>query len=196
MNKSERTRQDIIEKTAVLFNEQGFAGTSYKDLVNATGLSKGCIYGHFESKDEIALAVFDYNIAKLTNHFGEKISGLQNSIDRLLVYPTTLRNFLTLPAWQGGCPIVNTSSEADDTHPLLKDKASKALISWQKKIEHEIVRGIERGEIKSTTDVTEMAVVIVLMIEGAVMQTKVTGRLAELNITMGFVEKLIRNIGA
>lgn len=196
MNKSERTRQDIIEKTAVLFNEQGFAGTSYKDLVNATGLSKGCIYGHFESKDEIALAVFDFNIAKLTNHFGEKISGLQNSIDRLLVYPTTLRNFLTLPAWQGGCPIVNTSSEADDTHPLLKDKASKALISWQKKIEHEIVRGIERGEIKSTTDVTEMAVVIVLMIEGAVMQTKVTGRLTELNITMGFVEKLIRNMAA
>ncbi|WP_250255707.1 TetR/AcrR family transcriptional regulator [Chryseobacterium sp. Marseille-Q3244] len=194
MNKSERTRQDIIEKTAVLFNEQGFAGTSYKHLMAATGLSKGCIYGHFESKDDLALAVFDFNISKLTSYFEERISKKENSVDRLLVYPTTLRNFLTLPAWEGGCPILNTSTEADDTHPLLKNRASNALISWQNKIEQLILVGIERGEIKSSTDVTELAVVIVLMIESSVMQTKVTGRLLELNIAMGFLEKMIRNI--
>ncbi|MGE8424802.1 MAG: TetR/AcrR family transcriptional regulator, partial [Sphingobacterium siyangense] len=59
--KSENTKQLIIEKTSTVFNVKGYAGTSIKDVMSATGLSKGCVYGNFENKDEIALSVFDYN---------------------------------------------------------------------------------------------------------------------------------------
>jgi AcrR family transcriptional regulator len=93
MTKAEHTRQIIIERSAVLFNEKGFAGTSFSDLVAATGLSKGCIYGNFENKDEIAIAVFDFNAQRLSNYFESKLSQTENSIERLLVYPKTLRKF-------------------------------------------------------------------------------------------------------
>jgi AcrR family transcriptional regulator len=43
VSKSERTKQYIIEKTAPVFNEKGYAGTSLTDLENATGLTKGSI---------------------------------------------------------------------------------------------------------------------------------------------------------
>ena len=64
--KAEKTRLQIIEHAAVLFNQKGFAGTSMEDIMNATGLSKGALYGHFKSKDEIAVASFQHAVQKVT----------------------------------------------------------------------------------------------------------------------------------
>lgn len=193
-SKSERTKQFIIEKTAPIFNEKGYFGTSITDLTNATGLTKGSIYGNFENKDEVALAAFDFNFNRVTIYLKDRILNLENSIDRLLVYPKVYRNFLSIPFLKSGCPILNTSTEADDTHPKLREKASKALSFWKTSIENQINRGIERGEIKSDTNSSEVSVVLMSIIEGAVMQAKVTQRSTELRIAMNFLEKIILNL--
>lgn len=50
----EETRKLIIETAAKLFIEQGYDQTSIQDIINHLGgLSKGAIYHHFKSKDEI-----------------------------------------------------------------------------------------------------------------------------------------------
>lgn len=194
--KSENTKRLIIEKTASVFNTKGYAGTSINDLMNATGLSKGCIYGNFENKDEIALSVFDHNFARITQHMKERILATEHSIERLLVYPQTYKNYFRYPYLQAGCPILNTATEADDTHPKLKESAQKALNFWKTSIENQIKRGIERNEINADTDPTEMAVIMISMIEGAFMQAKVNSHMAELTIAMSFLEKLIKSIEA
>lgn len=189
ISKAERTRQLIIEKTAPLFNAKGFAGTSLNDLVAATGLTKGSIYGNFENKDDVALAAFDYNFAAVNAYMKEKILASEHAVDRLLAYPQVYRNFLKIPFLQPGCPILNTATEADDTHPLLRKKAAAALVFWKKAVENQVKRGIERGEIKPATDPAEVAVILVALIEGAIMQAKLTGRSTDLNTTMDFLEK-------
>lgn len=193
-SKAERTRQFIIEKTAPVFNAKGYAGTSINDLMTATGLSKGSIYGNFENKDEVALAVFDYNFEKVLNYLKGKLLATESPIERLLVYPQVYRNFLTIPFLQTGCPLLNTSTEADDTHPLLKEKAAKALLLWKKSIENNVKKGIEIEEIKPEVNPTEVAVIIISMIEGAIMQAKVSGRTTELKIAMDFLERTIINL--
>ena len=125
-----------------------------------------------------------------------RILATDNSIERLLVYPNTYRNYFRYPYLQAGCPILNTATEADDTHPKLKAKAAKALDFWKMAIENQIKRGIVRKEIKEETDPVEVAVIMISVIEGAFMQAKVTGRTAELNIAMDFLDKLIRNLKA
>ena len=112
----------------------------------------------------------------------------------MLVYPETYANFLKIPFLKAGCPILNTSTEADDTHPALKEKAAEALRFWKKSIENQIKRGIERGEIKPQTDPTTVAVVVMSLIEGAVMQAKVTGRSTELKIAMHFLVQLLEDL--
>jgi AcrR family transcriptional regulator len=193
-SKSELTRQFIIEKTAPVFNEKGYAGTSMTDLENATGLTKGSIYGNFENKDEVALAAFDYTFNKVSNYIKEKTSATENAIERLLVYPRVYRNFFKIPFLKAGCPILNTSIESDDTHPPLKEKATDALQAWKKSVENQIKRGISRNEIKADTNPTEFAVVLIALIEGAIMQAKLTERNKELGITMDCLEKLILSI--
>ncbi|MDN3725139.1 TetR/AcrR family transcriptional regulator [Aequorivita sp. SDUM287046] len=191
MTKSENTKQLIVEKTAVVFNTKGYAGTSMNDIMAATGLSKGCIYGNFENKDDVALAAFDYNHGKVNEHMKVKISATDNSIERLLVYPHTYKNYFRYPYLLAGCPILNTSTEADDTHPKLKERAVRALDFWKTSIENQIKRGIERKEIMEDTNPTEIAIVMISMIEGAFMQAKVTNRTKELRIAMDFLEKII-----
>jgi AcrR family transcriptional regulator len=194
LSKAERTRRWIIEKTAPVFNEKGFAGTSLQDLTEATGLTKGSIYGNFSGKDEVALAAFDYNFARVTAYLKEKILASDHAIDRLLVYPNVYRNFLKIPFLQPGCPILNTSTEADDTHPALRRKAADALAFWKHSLENQVKRGIARKEIKASADPTAFAVVVISLIEGAVMQAKVTGRSHELRTAMDFLEKMIRDM--
>jgi AcrR family transcriptional regulator len=194
LSKAERTRQFIIEKTAPIFNEKGYAGTSLTDLTTATGLTKGSIYGNFEGKDEVALAVFDHNHNKVNAYIKSKLLATENAIDRLLVYPETYRNYLKIPFLRTGCPILNTATEADDTHPALKEKAANALSFWKKAVENQIKRGIARAEIKTDTNPAEIAVVLISLIEGAFMQAKVTGRTAELKIAMDYLEKMILSL--
>lgn len=195
-SKSERTRQFIIEKTAPVFNANGFAGTSLTDLTNATGLTKGSIYGNFGNKDEVALAVFDYNFNRVTAHMKAQIEMVTHSIDRLKKYPQVYRNFLKIPFLKTGCPILNTSTEADDTHPELNKKAADALALWKRAVENQVKRGMERSEIRRDADPTQVAVIIMSMIEGAIMQAKVTRRSTELHIAMDFLEKLIEDLRA
>lgn len=196
LSKAERTKKFIIEKTAPIFNAQGYAGTSLADLTQATGLTKGSIYGNFENKDEVALAAFDYNFGRVTEYIKSKMLAVENAIDRLMVYPEVYSNFLQIPFLKPGCPILNTSTEADDTHPALRGKATEALNYWKRSIENQIKRGIERKEIKKETDPTRMAVIIMSLIEGSVMQAKVTGRPAELKIAMDFLNEIITGLRA
>lgn len=196
LSKAERTRQYIIEKTAPIFNEKGYAGTSMHDLTQATGLTKGSIYGNFENKDEVALAAFDYNFNTVTHYIKAQILATENSIERLLVYPKVYRKFLILPFLQPGCPILNTSTEADDTHPKLREKAAKALAFWKTSIENQIKRGIVRGEIKQTTNPTLIAIILISIIEGSIMQAKVVQNAKDLKVAMDYIEKMILDIKA
>lgn len=194
MSKAERTKQFIIEKTAPIFNAKGYVGTSMNDLTEATGLTKGSIYGNFENKDEVALAAFDYNYSTIVSYLKKQVEARPKMIDRLLVYPETYRIFLELPFLKAGCPILNTATDADDTHPLLRAKAVAALKFWKTAIEKSINTGIERNEIKATTNVHEFSYILMSLIEGAVMQAKVTGNPEALKVTMNYLESMIEDL--
>lgn len=193
-SKSDRTKQFIIERVAPVFNMKGYCGTSLSDLTTATKLTKGSIYGNFRNKNEVALAAFDYNFKHVTKYLKERILAHENSIDRLLVYTNVYRNFLKIPFFKAGCPILNTATEADDTHPELKEKTKKALYFWKISIENQIKRGISRKEIKSDVNPTDIAIIMISLIEGAIMQAKVTGKYTELRTSMNFLENYIMSL--
>lgn len=50
MRKGEIIRRGIIRKAAPIFNQKGYEGAALSELMEATGLEKGGIYQHFESK--------------------------------------------------------------------------------------------------------------------------------------------------
>ena len=126
MTKGERTRQLIIEKAAPLFNKNGYAGTSLSDIMKVTGLAKGGVYGNFKNKDEIAAVTFEYAYNKIKNAILMKLSGCTTSVEKLVNILHFYRSYITHPPIEGGCPLLNTSVEADDSFPFLKTRARAA----------------------------------------------------------------------
>lgn len=194
MNKAERTRQFIVEKTAPIFNTKGYAGTSLSDMTEATGLTKGSIYGNFENKDEVALAAFDHNLGCVQAVLRKELDKKSRTLDKLLVYADVYENHLDHPFPEGGCPILNTAIEADDTHPALRKKAASALRTWQGNIASLIAQGMKSKELAKGTDPDKAALAVVAMIEGAVMISKLTGRQEDRKAVMAAVGDYLRGL--
>ena len=57
--RSERTREALLTRCLQLFAERGFASTSVDDVARAAGVTKGAMYWHFSSKEEIFHAILD-----------------------------------------------------------------------------------------------------------------------------------------
>src|SRR5499425_2632800 len=53
-------RQEILRTAARLFQQQGYDGTSMNDVAAALKLSKGGLYHHFQSKDEILFEIMNH----------------------------------------------------------------------------------------------------------------------------------------
>ncbi|WP_149207651.1 TetR/AcrR family transcriptional regulator [Flavobacterium johnsoniae] len=195
MSKAQRTKQFIIEKTAPIFNMKGYSGTSMSDITEATGLTKGSIYGNFANKDEVALAAFRFNVKKLHDIFAREIEKEKTFKGKLLVYPRLYSDYYDLRVTQGGCPIINTATEADDTHPVLKKKVERVILSWKEQLVYFIEQGILLGEFKAPSiDPEKTALTIIAMIEGAVMIAKITGNLSTLADIMLSVTKIIEDL--
>lgn len=191
LSKAERTRSFIIESTAEVFNKKGYAGTSLTDLTNATKLTKGSIYGNFVNKEEVAVAVFDYNCSRIFHLIQRKVSRAVTFYDKLMVYIHVYKELIRSYPDQGGCPILNTAVEADDTNVLLKEKAAAAVWGWKDSLAELIESGIRTGEFKKDINITQVSLSIMALIEGGMMITRVTGDLANMDAILDTVELII-----
>lgn len=191
MSKAENTKAYIVEKTAAIFNKKGYAGTSLTDLTEATGLTKGALYGNFKNKDEIALAVFEHNVEIVKEIIFARNVSYTDPLDQLLAIPALIKQHFSRLAAHGGCPILNTSVEADDNQPVLKKKVVQAIKSWRNNIESIIEKGIHEGSIKKEADPSKYALLFLTLMEGSMMLTKITGDLAFLHKNMDYMKKVI-----
>jgi len=168
MSKGQETRQEIVQKAAALFNRKGYEGTALSDLMEATGLQKGGIYRHFDSKEELAGEAFDYAWQTAMKVRQAGVEECANSLDQL---KQMVRNFVErreglIP---GGCPLLNTAIDSDDGNAMLRAKARKAMKQWLDRIRTFAEQGIERSEIKSSVDPEKLATLIVGTLEGSLM---------------------------
>lgn len=67
MGNPDHTRQKILEVAYQLFVEQGYQGTSLSQIIEKTGLSKGAIYYHFSSKEDLFQSAFVWKVQNLVH---------------------------------------------------------------------------------------------------------------------------------
>lgn len=181
LSKADKTKQLIIEKSAPLFNQKGYAGTSMNDIMAATGLTKGGLYGNFGSKDEIAALSFEYSYNKLRTELVFKIKQQSTCLDKLYAILNFYRNYSIHPNIEGGCPLQNTAIDADDAYPFLKKKAKQALHEMLGGLVLIIDNGIKYKELKASLNASREAEIIFAQIEGGIMMAKVSDDVKMLN---------------
>ncbi|GAA4315691.1 TetR/AcrR family transcriptional regulator [Nibribacter koreensis] len=170
--KAEQTRQRIIEQAAVLFNLKGFAGTSYQDLIEATGVTKGCLYGHFASKEELAVEAFEYAAQILIDKVGEAMAPYAHAGQRLRALLQFYHTYLSKPVLAGGCPVLNTVVEADDNQPALHARVILVLNRLHKGVYKLIELGKAQGHFKASANAQDLATFFVATVEGGILLGK------------------------
>jgi len=170
MNKGEETRQRIIAAAAPIFNKQGYAGCALSDIMAATGLEKGGVYRHFESKEEIADEAFDYawTISMALRRQG--MEEIPNHVDRLKKHIAAFVSRSTIP---GGCPLLNTGVDSDNGNPILRERVQKALRGWEKMLRTTLTEGIAAGTVREDVDADKVARLIISGLEGGMLVSRI-----------------------
>ncbi|MFK8105410.1 MAG: TetR/AcrR family transcriptional regulator [Saprospiraceae bacterium] len=167
-----RTKQEIIAKAAPIFNVYGYAGSKMQLIVAATGFQKGGIYCHFDSKLDLAKAAFLYNCSLLEKAYLKKINPADSPRKQLLQFFENYRNFIARPTIKGGCPIMNTATEVDDTNKEFRLLAKSALKTLSLRIEAILQAGKESGDFRATIDPQKEVNFFFATLEGAIMIAK------------------------
>jgi AcrR family transcriptional regulator len=172
VRKGAATRRRIVELAAPVFNQRGYVGASMRDLVEATGLEKGGIYNHFGSKEQLALEAYDHAMSIVTDALARSQRPDHDAIERLQSMIRSFGRAARTPQIEGGCPIMNTAIEADDTHAELRDRARTSMTLWHRLIGRIVKDGVAAGTVVPGTDSYALASILTSALEGGLMLSR------------------------
>ena len=166
--KGTRTRQNIITKALQLFCVKGYYNTSINDILQATGLTKGGLYGHFASKEDLWYAVYDEAL-----RIWRKVvfKGIQSSADPLeriqTLIANDIKNKLGNHVFEGGCffhsMLVELSGQsvAMSSHLMQGfNQLAGLLCAWLEQAEQQEL-------LKESLNFNEIANYIIISLNGA-----------------------------
>lgn len=190
--KAEKTTAYIIETVAPIFNKFGYIGTSMSDLTEATGLTKGAIYGNFENKEALALSAFEHNRNILLKEVHEKLSVSGKALDKVFSLIHFYRHYdvFTLPL--GGCPILNVGVDSQHNNTLLAAAAKETVKEIEGEIAIVLENGQNNGEIRLPVPPLQFAKQMYTMLQGAVAMATMTRDRKYLVNTVAYLEQLIK----
>jgi AcrR family transcriptional regulator len=189
--KAERTTAYIIETVAPIFNKLGYVGTSMSDLTEATGLTKGALYGNFENKDSLALAAFEYNSKKLLSKVDEKLNSGGTALERLFVLTDFYRHYDEFTEKLGGCPIVNVGIDSKNNNSQLLAATKETIRIIEGKIALVLENGVNNNEIRLPVTPLQFSKQLFTMLQGAITMATITSDRKYLINTVAYLDQLI-----
>lgn len=161
------TRQNIVDKSLHLFSVKGYYNTSVNDILDATGLTKGGLYGHFKGKKEIWHAAYAQAVIIWKEIVFKGIEKTDNPLHRIeKALDNDLRHYLGGNVFEGGCfflnMLVELSGQSRQMSQFVLDGImgfSGLMAKWLKEAEGKKI-------IRPGLDHDEMAAFLVTTING------------------------------
>ncbi|MGB2684929.1 MAG: TetR/AcrR family transcriptional regulator [Olleya sp.] len=165
--KSELTKQIILDESFKLFYENGFKTTSVDKIMKATKLTKGAFYHHYKNKKELGLAVISLKVQKRV--YKGMIDPLFQSGNAIQILETTfLERLKSFPVYekQHGCPMNNFINEVGDLEVAYQLVLRRIIDDWKKALIQLIERGQYENTIKKNISSNAIAVYLISAFEG------------------------------
>ena len=194
MRNPEVTKETILKKSGILFNTQGYKATSISNITDATGLTKGAIYRHFTSKDDLEIETLTHLSALMNEKIRGRIKAETTAGNKLRAVVQFFESYISNPPIEGGCPLLNAAIEADDAHPQLRRTALKILNGLRSGLISILEKGIYYKQLKRGIDKELYATLIIASLEGSIMMSKLSGNDDDIKRTIKHLEKQIAEI--
>ena len=167
-SKGDLTKEKILKVATRLVHKNGIGDTSINDLISATGLKKGSLYFHFQSKDALILAIMEKTRAGFVKFLDSALSGetpgesLDNFLERVLEKHRSA-------GFVGGCIFGNTALEVSDKDKRFSSFVKDVFAEWIEKIREVVVAAQISGQVRNDIPTSALACHIVSSIEGGIM---------------------------
>ncbi|MGW8554390.1 ScbR family autoregulator-binding transcription factor [Streptomyces tubercidicus] len=164
-----RTRRVILEAAASVFDEQGYDRATIAEVLDRAGMTKGALYFHFASKEQLALAVLEEQVLDIAVE-PQKIK-LQEFVDSGQVLAFRLRSD---PIQRGAARL---AVEQGSNHLDRK----QSMLSWTRFVVGMLNEARDRGEILDSIVVQETAELFVGAFAGLQMMSQALTNRADLS---------------
>lgn len=192
--KSEATRQLLIEVAYSLFYTNGLQQTSIDTITSKVNLSRGAFYHHFKNKKELILAVikskvhdriYDAMIVPLHRN-GDPISILCDTFSK------RLKSF-TKEEKELGCPLNKFVTELGE-YKQYNFVLMNTIEEWKKAIENLLFKAIKEHLINSDINISSTALFLISAYEGIRMIRKIDNGDEKLDECIESILKYIRSL--
>lgn len=163
----ERSRQAILHTAAQLATVEGLEGLSIARLADASGISKGGLYAHFGSKEELQLATIETAGEIFEREVVAKGVAAPPGRTRILAIANAFLEHLERRVFPGGCFFASAAAEFD-THPgRVMQEIAQFQRGWMDLIERTVTEARDLGELDAATDPQQLAFELNAMLVGA-----------------------------
>jgi len=166
--KGNQTRRKIIEKSLQLFSVKGYYNTSVSDILSATGLTKGGLYGHFASKEDIWYAVYDEAVRIWK---GIVFNGIRNDSDPLKriekFVANDMQDYLGADVFEGGCFFLNMLVELSGQSASMSRQILRGFVRLSGLLRSWLEEADNKGMLQAGLDFKEVANFIIISLNGA-----------------------------
>jgi len=152
--RAERTRQRLLDAAGQRFAQGGFAKTTVEEIARTAGVSKGLVYHHFRSKDEVLRAVLERTIEQWQQLTGSAVINHQPAFIPALrqMAHDTIR-------WAQHNPMVLAMIRMD---PLVLlsvgfEPVRDEMLAFEGRLERGLRDAIATGELRPDLDVPRTA---------------------------------------
>jgi len=158
-------RSEVLDRAMVLFWRRGYEATSIQDLVEATGINRGSIYGTFGDKQGLFLAVLDHYSEKIAKPMMSELSDPdpRRAIERML---DSIVRRTSDPSFPRGCLNTNTSLECPATGDAITRKIAAGFGQQESAIYRVLHRAQVEGLLDSSLDLRALARFFVAVAQG------------------------------
>jgi len=159
----EETRARLLEAAFAEFYKNGFQGGSINRIVKEAGATKGALFHHFKSKNDLG-----YAVAREIIHPGLKTrwtDPLAESDDPIRDLKRIFRQCLNEQLDNGqlaqGCPLNNLALEMSPLDERFRKTLEKIYGSWRESLAAAFARGIKAGKVRKSVSPEKVAAFIV-----------------------------------
>ncbi|EAR62259.1 TetR/AcrR family transcriptional regulator [Neptuniibacter caesariensis] len=163
---AEFDRTDVLEKAMEVFWRTGYNATSITDLVNATKLKPGSLYGAFQSKRGLFLEVIDTYAERSINRAEVAFSNAASPLEGIERFFQLFCNDLSNDEIGRGCLMVNTMLELATEDDEIRERVSGYLNQVEDYFIKAITQAQSEGSLNSNQAPEDLATYLMTNIWG------------------------------
>lgn len=160
-----RTRTHLLETAFAEIYRGGFQGTGLDRILERAKVTKGALYHHFASKEELGYAIVEEVITNITvqkwlvplARSDRPLDALIGVIQGTSLAPTDVA---------GGCPLNNLAQEMSPVDEGFRQRVARVFKLWLGTVTGALEEARKRGQIRADINVDETAMFVIAAYEG------------------------------